>query len=124
MVSIESLLAQLEQGDETEKQAADLIRQLSGEMPKNYVLVSKKPTQALLVSMATRFRHDFMGSTREEVLEADKDNPFASFAMSQQEKEYLLSTMTQLHEEVVGEGFYHPNLEQRYVKPKGKTPTV
>ncbi len=123
MIKIEELLVQLEQGDELQKQAADVIRQLSGDLPQNYILVSQKPSQGLLISMATRFRHDFMMPSREEIQQQNQqnqipDSPFLAFNMTQREKDNLLTSMNQLHEEMVREGFYQPSFENRYVKMK------
>lgn len=110
MKKIHEILQQLDEGDELQRQAADLIRNLSGEVPKEFILVSQKPTEELLVSMATRTRHDFL-------LPSDPNNPFS---MSDQARQSILSDMEQLHEEVVGRGFFKPSNASFYKIP-GKT---
>ena len=51
------------------------------------VSIPVKPSKALLASMALRFRHDFG-------------------LLPKAHQEVVLSMMAQLHEEVVGKGFY------------------
>lgn len=57
------------------------------DVPDTIAVVPTKPTDALLASMATRMRHDF------GLLSAD-------------DQQHLLTVPRQLHEEVVGKGFY------------------
>lgn len=58
------------------------------------------PTTAsdgLLASMALRYRHDF------GILPAD-------------EQRTIMAIMRQIHEEVVGKGFYKPEHEEKYLR--------
>ena len=59
------------------------------------VLVPTEPTDALLASMAMRYRHDF------GLMHAD-------------EQQFYMRQMRQLHEEVVLRGFYSPAVTERY----------
>lgn len=57
------------------------------DVPDTIAVVPTEPTDALLASMATRMRHDFG-------------------LLSEDDQQYLLTEARQLHEEVVGKGFY------------------
>ena len=67
---------------------------------EQYVTVPVEPTPALLVSMAMRYRHDFG-------IDTDDSSPM-SCGLTDRERESILNTMRQIHEEVVGKGFYRP----------------
>lgn len=70
-------------------------------VPKGYVLVPIEPTDALLKSMAVRYDHGLAidGYYDQEL--------FAGSGISHARRlESALRTMRQLHEEVVGTGFY------------------
>lgn len=54
-------------------------------------------TDGLLASMALRYRHDF------GILPAD-------------EQRTIMAIMRQIHEEVVGRGFYKPEHEEKYLR--------
>lgn len=77
---------------------------------EDHVVVPKKAPRELLSSMAMRYDHSFgMGCnlTDNEILEERKNgNIFANQYMTSRERESLITTMSQLHEEVVGTGFY------------------
>lgn len=62
------------------------------------IQVPRTPPEALLRSMATRYRHDFG-------LDADDASPMSS-GFTEAERESLLRTMRQLYEEATGQGFY------------------
>jgi hypothetical protein len=72
-------------------------------VPKGHVIVPVKPTDALLLSMAVRYDHGLgiPGYYDQEVFSA-------SGITHAQRLQAALTTMRQLHEEVVGEGFYRP----------------
>jgi hypothetical protein len=56
-----------------------------------------EPDRALLASMAMRYRHDFG-------------------LLDKRAQESLISTMRQIHEEVVGKGFYSREQRERYLQ--------
>ena len=60
------------------------------------IVIPTAPPRELLVSMATRLRHDFG---------IDRVEPWPG-GMTQREREVLLTEMAQLYEEVAGKGFY------------------
>lgn len=64
--------------------------------PEGFVLVKVEPDPALLASMAMRRRHDFG-------------------LLPQKDREYMVHEMSQVHEEVVGRGFYQPSNREEYV---------
>jgi hypothetical protein len=79
------------------------------------ILIPIKPTEALLESMAVRNDHSFCApgwfGSDEEILAARKSEDFsvrltATQTLTSTEKKNALITMRQLHEEVVGRGFY------------------
>ncbi|WP_415912228.1 hypothetical protein [Neptuniibacter sp. QD37_11] len=59
------------------------------EQQKGTVKVDIEPSEALLTSMATRYRHDFG-------------------LLNEAHQKMILTEMRQLHEEVVGKGFHKP----------------
>lgn len=61
------------------------------------VLVEVEPDPALLASMAMRLRHDFG-------------------MMDERARESRMREMMQVHEEVVGKGFYHKSVRERYLR--------
>lgn len=83
---------------------------------KDYAVIPVKPSKELLISMAIRedhafgIPHDF--NSDEEILIAREDNlnPWrqmqAKLNLTQKEKDSRLVTLSQIHEEVVGRGFY------------------
>ncbi|NTF17992.1 hypothetical protein G6L37_06215 [Agrobacterium rubi] len=72
-------------------------------VPESHVVVPVEPTDALLLSMAVRYDHGLgvPGYYDQELFSA-------SGVTHAQRLESALSTMRQLHEEVVGKGFYRP----------------
>ena len=72
-----------------------------------FSLVPTTPTKELLNSMGLRYRHDF-GLDRQE------DSNMLTCGVTDEERESIRTTMRQLHEEVVGTGFYHPSVKERY----------
>jgi hypothetical protein len=80
-----------------------LNRKTRRAVPKDHVLVPVKPTDALLMSMAVRYDHGLgiPGYYDSEL--------FAASGLTHARRlEAALTTMRQLHEEVVGKGFYKP----------------
>jgi len=76
---------------------------LTAVVPKGYVVVPVEPTDELLLSMAVRYDHGLgiPGYYDQEL--------FASSGVSHARRlESAIGTMRQLHEEVVGTGFYRP----------------
>ncbi len=75
-----------------------------------HITIPIKPSNGLLFSMAMRYDHSFgmdCDLTDEEILkERAEGNFFAGNYKTKREKECIISTMRQLHEEVVGTGFY------------------
>jgi hypothetical protein len=73
------------------------------EAPEGHVVIPVKPTDALLMSMAVRYDHGLgmPGYYDQELFSA-------SGVTHAQRLESALGTMRQLHEEVVGKGFYRP----------------
>lgn len=73
-------------------------------LPKDHVIVPVKPTDALLMSMAVRYDHGLgiPGYYDQELFSG-------SGITHAQHLEAALTTMRQLHEEVVGKGFYRPS---------------
>jgi len=82
-----------------------------------YAIVPIKPTDGLLSSMAMRWDHSF-GMDRIETI------PGFAMGYTPEMRQSLMGSMAQLHEEVVGTGFYRPDLEDRYVNvaKKGGNP--
>lgn len=86
---------------------------------KDYAVIPVKPARELLLSMAFRENHAFGApsyfNSDEEILKArdDNSNPWlqlqAKQTLTEAEKEGSIVTMRQLHEEVVGRGFYTHN---------------
>jgi hypothetical protein len=91
----------------SDEQAQGLTQELER---RGYVLVPVKPSPGLLVSMATRYAHDFGLDA-----DADEANP-SSFQMgyTSDQRAGLLCIMGQLHQEVVGTGFYSEDREESY----------
>lgn len=75
-----------------------------------WVLVKTKPDEKLLISMATRYDHCFGISgicSDEEINKLRISQPLVGNCyLTSSEKKAILSQMKQLHEEVVGTGFY------------------
>ncbi len=79
-------------------------RRLAASLPKDHVIVPVEPTEALLLSMAVRYDHGLgiPGYYDQEL--------FAGSGITHAQRlQGALSTMRQLHEEVVGKGFYRPS---------------
>lgn len=76
----------------------------------NKCCIPVDPPDGLLKSMALRYNHAFglsNGMSDEEILETRKIFPISGKQyLTSTEKSAILSTMRQLHEEVVGKGFY------------------
>ncbi len=71
--------------------------------PPDTITIPIVPPRALLVSMATRRRHDY-GIDRPT--QPDGSDTLIACGMTPQEREILLIEMAQLYEEVVGLGFF------------------
>lgn len=73
----------------------------------DYVIVPVTPSKGLLVSMALRQDHDFgvPYSRNEQGIEV---------GLTTEQRKARLSQMAQLHEEVVGTGFYREEKEDEY----------
>lgn len=65
------------------------------QVPEGYALTPIEPADGLLISMACRGRHDFG-------------------LLSRGMQESIMGSMRQVHEEVVGAGFYNPDKEAEY----------
>lgn len=89
---------------------ADVIEELRARIPYNHAVVSKKPTSGLLMSMAICYDHA-LGMPGYYDSEMWKKPNGVSHA---QRLKNTISIMRQLHEEVVGTGFYAPNREKYY----------
>jgi hypothetical protein len=87
---------------------ADKLKQTLLETAGPVAIIPVKPTPGLLNSMCMRYRHDF-GILKEA------DEPMSS-GVTEAERKSLQGTMRQLHEEVVGAGFYSVEQESEYVK--------
>ena len=74
------------------------------------VVIPTDPSDGLLNSMAMRFDHAFgcgLNMSDDEIEKIKKENPIIKGQFyTSKEREGLLRTMRQLHEEVVGTGFY------------------
>lgn len=68
---------------------------------EGFAIVARQPERELLASMALRQDHGF-GLHTEDI------------------REQRISEMRQLHEEVVGEGFYSEQTKERYADIEGK----
>ncbi len=79
-------------------------------IPEGYVLVPIKPTDGLLMSMAIRYDHG-LGCPGYYDQPMFKQNDITH----DMHLKSTLITMRQLHEEVVGTGFYSAEREQEYV---------
>lgn len=81
-------------------------RRQDASLPKDHVIVPVKPADALLMSMAVRYDHGLgiPGYYDQELFSG-------SGITHAQRLEAALTTMRQLHEEVVGKGFYKPRDE-------------
>ncbi len=90
---------------------------LFNKISKNYVIVPVKPPRSLLVSMAMREDHAFgmgFGMSDEDIQKIKDEEPImANQYYTSRERECMLSTMKQLHEEVVGKGFYNYNVVRK-----------
>jgi hypothetical protein len=77
--------------------------QMSTAIPEGHVVVPVEPTPELLMSMAVRYDHGLgiPGYYDQEIFSK-------SGITHAQRLEATLRTMSQLHEEVVGTGFYRP----------------
>lgn len=74
-----------------------------------YAIIPKMPTPGLLKSMAIRYDHGLAVPGYYDLEFFNNES-----GMHQQQIEAAISTMKQLHAEVVGEGFYRPELEDKY----------
>jgi hypothetical protein len=92
--SIEAIIARALLGRTATAGAKAIIAALDA---AGFVVVPKEPTKGLLTSMAIRHDHGF----------------FAGY--TDDEREAVLRSMRQLHEEVVGTGFYSPEREDDYL---------
>ena len=79
-------------------------RALSALKSMGFAVIPKAPTDGLLSSMAMRHRHDFL---------LDKVPGSISSGVTPAEREQILNTMRNVHDEVVGEGFYNPIYSSR-----------
>ena len=76
-----------------------------------HITIPVKASAALLHSMAVRYDHSLgisEGVTDDEIIAMRKAEPImAAMYRTSREREGLMTTMKQLHEEVVGKGFYN-----------------
>ena len=70
------------------------------------VIVAVKPSRGLLVSMAVRWAHDFFVP--------NNNSCGISTGFSPSQRESLINSMSQLHEEVVGSGFWSIERDSDY----------
>lgn len=78
---------------------------------RKLAIIPKEPSQALLMSMAIRSDHGLgCPGYYDQALLGGKEGDHV------RRVESALRSMSQLHEEVVGEGFYSPQAEDRYRK--------
>ena len=80
-----------------------IARQLNAQIPNDHlatVVVPRRPPMARLVSMATRYRHDFG-------LDKDPSSPLSA-GLTDKERQVILEMMRQIYEEATGQGFYQP----------------
>lgn len=85
------------------------------QVPEGMALVPVKPTRGLLISMAIRSDHGlgipgYYDEMREHL---PADHPMKSVTHAQR-MQSTMNSMRQLHEEVVGTGFYKPEREASY----------
>jgi hypothetical protein len=89
------------------KKLIKLINKLIG---PTYVIIPACPPSGLLYSMALRDDHAFGmsdGMTDDKIIELRKNSPICGNQyLTMAEKQNRLNSMRQLHEEVVGKGFY------------------
>lgn len=91
----------------------------SADAPAGYCLAPIEPSNALLMSMAIRFDHalalpGYYDQFSAFMAQSTKGVAPAPAATHAQRLASTLSTMRQLHEEVVGKGFYNPLNESRH----------
>ena len=72
-------------------------------------VVPVEPPRGLLVSMALRSKHDFLMAPQQLY-------SFTIGGTKPEHRENVLSSMRQLHEEVVGTGFWSPDRDAGYVE--------
>ena len=88
-----------------ERENSELLKQIGSmkDVADGFVVVPTEPSRELLMSMAIRFDHG-LGCP------GYYDSPMVSNGKSHQQRlESTIRIMRQLHEEVVGRGFYSPN---------------
>jgi len=73
---------------------------------------SNAPTPGLLMSMAIRYDHGFAVPGFYDQAHYRS----MGFASHKQRLQVTLNQMSQIHEEVVGQGFYNPDKEEHYVE--------
>lgn len=79
------------------------------------VVIPKHPSRGKLASMALRYDHAIFAPTQAiEGMVSESGEPFVFPGRSKTEIISTLSTMSQLHEEVTLQGFYHPANESAY----------
>lgn len=92
----------------------------SSDVPAGYCLAPIEPSNALLMSMAIRYDHALALPGYYDQFSAfmaksnTPDGALVHVATHAQRLASTLSTMRQLHEEVVGKGFYNPLDESRH----------
>ena len=86
----------------------NFFQKLVNKFTKNkWCLIPTKPSNELLQNMAMRYDHSFFNIiSDEEVEKLRRESPLMGGQMlTSQEREGIIRTMKQLHEEVVGNGF-------------------
>ncbi len=73
-----------------------------------WVRVPITPSPGLINSMCIRYAHDF-GVDKQEIAKG------VTTGWTKEEREALRTTMRQIHQEVVGTGYYRPDLEDNYL---------
>lgn len=87
----------------------NIIQKIVNKLTKGkWVLLPTTPTKELLTSMAIRYDHSFgFDLADDKIYQMRVEQPImAGQYLTVREKEVVLKSMNQLHEEVVGKGFY------------------
>lgn len=100
---------------ELQMRLASQVPAVAHQVPEGMALVPVKPTRGLLISMAIRSDHalgipGYYDEMREHL---PADHPMKSVTHAQR-MQSTMNSMRQLHEEVVGTGFYKPEREASY----------
>lgn len=98
---------------------------VKAEVPADMVLVPREPTPGLLMSMALRYDHGLgMPGYYDDIQQMLPEGHPEKGITHARRLESTLTTMRQLHEEVVGAGFYKPEREASYAAMGEAKPPV